>query len=74
MGRGFADDLIAALRAQPGVAGVDQKQDRLVATVTDGAAVPALVGLLVRGGAEVEEVRQDRASLEEVFLALMEEK
>ena len=29
---------------------------------------------LLRGGAEVEEVRKDSASLEEVFLTLMEEK
>jgi ABC-2 type transport system ATP-binding protein len=73
VGRGFADALVAALRAQPGVAGADLKDDRLVATVTEDAQVPALVRLLVYGGAEVEEVRKDRASLEEVFLTLMEE-
>ena len=74
VGRGFGDDLVAALRAQAGVQGAEVKKDRLVVALSDGVEVAPLVGILVRGGAEVEEVRKDSASLEEVFLTLMEEK
>jgi ABC-2 type transport system ATP-binding protein len=74
VGRGFGVDLVAVLRAQAGVQGAEVKKDRLVVVLSDGVEVAPLVGILVRGGAEVEEVRKDSASLEEVFLTLMEEK
>jgi ABC-2 type transport system ATP-binding protein len=73
VGRGFGVDLVAVLRAQAGVQGAEVKKDRLVVVLSDGVEVAPLVGILVRGGAEVEEVRKDSASLEEVFLTLMEE-
>jgi len=38
-----------------------------------GMSASPLVTLLVRAGAEVEEVRRGKASLEDVFLTLMEE-
>jgi ABC-2 type transport system ATP-binding protein len=72
-GRGFTDELVGELRAQPSVREVDVRTDRLHVTLTDGSNVAPLVSLLVRGGAEVEEVRKDIASLEDTFLQLMEE-
>jgi ABC-2 type transport system ATP-binding protein len=74
IGRSFDETLLGALRSHAGVDGAELKKDRLVVTLTDGIEVAPLVSLLVRGGAEVEEVRKDSMSLEEVFLSLMEEK
>jgi len=74
VGRGFSDALVASLGRQAGVLGVDHRKDRLVVRLSDGIEVSPLTSLLVRGGAEVEEVRKDAASLEDVFLTLMEDK
>ena len=74
VGRGFTDALVASLRSQAGVQRAELKADRLVVTLTDRVEVAPLVSLLVRGGAELEEVRKDSASLEEVFLTLAEGK
>ena len=41
--------------------------------LNDGSDVAPLVSLIVREGAEVQEVRSGQGSLEEVFLTLMEE-
>jgi ABC-2 type transport system ATP-binding protein len=73
-GGGFAEPLVDGLRRQPGVQSVEAKHDRVVVMLGDGARVAPLVTMLVQGGAEIEEVRKDSASLEEVFLTLMEEK
>ncbi len=74
VGRGFSEALVESLGQQAGVLRVDHKKDRLVVRLSDGVEVSPLTTLLVRGGAEVEEVRKDSASLEEVFLTLMEDK
>jgi len=39
----------------------------------DGADVAPVVGLIVREGGEVQEIRSHQGSLEEVFLTMMEE-
>ena len=39
----------------------------------DAAAVPSLVSLAVEMGAEIEEVRKPDRSLEDAYLAVMEE-
>jgi len=73
IGRGFAAELVHTLRQHPGVRTVEAGSDRLLLGLDDGSDVAPLVGLLVHGGAEVEEVRKNTASLEEIFLMLMEE-
>ena len=72
-GRGFDAQALALLRARPEVAAVDAQNGRLAIDLHHEAATAPLVGLLVGAGAEVEEVRRGKASLEEVFLTLMEE-
>jgi len=74
VGRGFTDELVVALQAQQSVDKVDHASDRLSITLKDGSEVAPLVTLLVQGGAAIEEVRKDAASLEDIFLELMEEK
>jgi ABC-2 type transport system ATP-binding protein len=57
----------------PGVRDVVGSDGGFVATVDPGASAAPIVESLVRHGVSVEEVRKETASLEEVFLTLVEE-
>jgi len=72
-GRGFEDATLAALRARPEVVAVERTNGHLTLELAPDAEPGPLVSLLVQRGAEVEEVRRGQASLEEVFVTLMEE-
>lgn len=72
-GRGFNEQMLALLRARPEIAAAEAQNGRLSIDLRQEAATAPLVSLLVGAGAEVEEVRRGKASLEEVFLTLMEE-
>ncbi len=71
-GRGFSDEVLSALRARPEVAWASVGNGRLTIALPHDADAAPLVSVLVRGGAEVEEVRRSAPSLEDVFLTLME--
>jgi len=73
VGRGFNDEALNLLRARPEVVGVERQNGHLSVALLDGAQVAPLVSLLVSAGAQVEEIRKGTASLEEVFVTLMEE-
>jgi ABC-2 type transport system ATP-binding protein len=73
MGGGFADSTLSRLRSLTEVTAVELQNGRLTIDVRSGTETAPLVSLLVGGGAQVEEVRRGKASLEEVFLTLMEE-
>jgi ABC-2 type transport system ATP-binding protein len=73
LGRGFGDEALALLRVRPEVAGATVQNSHLVIDLRQDAATAPLVSLLVGAGAEVEEVRRGKASLEDVFLTLMQE-
>jgi len=49
-------------------------EDQLVVDLRDDTSAASLVAMVVKSGAHVEEVRRDRANLEEVFITLMHEK
>ena len=72
-GRGFGDAVLSALREQPGVVDVTRSDGHLVLELAEAMEPAPLVSLLVHRGAEVDEVRRGQASLEEVFVTLMEE-
>jgi ABC-2 type transport system ATP-binding protein len=73
IGRGFTQRAVEQLRAQPNVAAVTANNGRLVIDLHQETATAPLVSLLVGAGGQVEEVRRGKASLEEVFLTLMQE-
>jgi ABC-2 type transport system ATP-binding protein len=73
VGHGFTEDVLAHLRARPEVTAAELRNDRLLIKLQERVSVAPLVSLLVKAGAEIEEVRRGKASLEEVFLTLMEE-
>ncbi|HEU5383391.1 MAG TPA: ABC transporter ATP-binding protein [Ktedonobacteraceae bacterium] len=73
VGRGFTEQMLALMRSRPGVAQADLHNGHLLIELRGESEMGPLVRLLVGAGAEVEEVRRGRASLEDVFLTLMEE-
>jgi ABC-2 type transport system ATP-binding protein len=72
-GKGFSDQAIAALQALPQVHSVSVLSDHLQVELAPGAETAPLISLLVREGAQVEEVRKGQGSLEEAFVTLMQE-
>jgi ABC-2 type transport system ATP-binding protein len=72
-GRQFTDEVISRLQGRPEVTVIVAAEGRLVLDLAEGTEMAPLVSLLVQQGVAVEEVRKEQASLEEVFLTLMEE-
>jgi len=73
VGRGFSDRALQLLRARPEVAAAEVQNQHLEIDLREEADTAPLVSLMVGAGVQVEEVRRGKASLEEVFLTLMEE-
>jgi ABC-2 type transport system ATP-binding protein len=73
VGRNFGEGVVAALRARPEVNRVETANGRLQVELRGETDMAALVSLVVASGGLVEEVRRDKASLEDVFLTLVEE-
>ena len=70
---GISEVALAALRACPEVGSVVVGDGRLAITLTGDTPAAPLVATLVAHGVAIEEVVRQRASLEEAFLALVEE-
>ncbi len=73
VGHGFNEQTLVLLRERPEVANVELHNSRLTIELSGESEIGPLVSLIVRSGGEVEEVRKGKASLEDVFLTLMEE-
>jgi ABC-2 type transport system ATP-binding protein len=72
VGRGFTQKLLEWLRSQPLVSSANVQGDCLLITLLKQTSAAPLVRRLVQAGVEIEEVRKGSATLEEVFLTLME--
>jgi ABC-2 type transport system ATP-binding protein len=72
-GSGFSESVMNLLRARPEVSAVELIDKQLSIQLRQEMDVAPLVSLMVGAGVQVEEVRKGKASLEEVFLTLMEE-
>jgi ABC-2 type transport system ATP-binding protein len=73
VGRGMTERVLHALRARPEVSAADIRNGRLIIDLAGDIDTAPLVSLLVSEGAQIDEVRKSKASLEEVFLTLMQE-
>jgi ABC-2 type transport system ATP-binding protein len=73
VGGGFSDQMLALLRERPEVANVELHGGHLTIELSGEDNIAPLVSLIVQSGGEIEEVRRGKASLEDVFLTLMEE-
>lgn len=71
--RNFSDESILGLAQIPGVKSTTLNHHKLLVNVEGEFRTPVLVKYLVDSGIEIEEVRKGQASLEDVFLTLMEE-
>ena len=65
--------VVEQLRADPLVTKLEQHNGRLVLDLTDLSRSHELVTRMVASGAQIDEVRKEKADLEDVFLALVEE-
>ncbi len=74
VGRGFSPEVVAALRAMPEVEAVELQDRHLVVHFKQETDSGNLVQFLAGKGVMIDEVRKGKASLEEAFLALLEEK
>ena len=72
-GGGFSQSILEQLRAHPMVESVSQQNSHLNIRLSQTADTSILVRLIINAGAQVEEVRKNKADLEDVFLKLMEE-
>lgn len=72
-GSGFDESLVAAIRARPEVKAVEVDGESLAVYLGSDADTAEIVGALVRAGASVREVKNRTASLEDVFVQLVEE-
>jgi len=73
-GHGLNKHMVELLRKQPEVTAAELQNSHLTVTLREKSEIGPLVSLIVKSGADVEEVRRGKANLEEVFLTLMEEK
>ena len=73
VGGPFSPSVLDKLRTRPEVSSVETQDRHLTIYLTQQMDTAPLVSLLVGAGVQVEEVRKGKASLEQVFLTLMEE-
>ena len=73
VGSGFEENTLTLLRARPEVSTAELTGEHLTIYLDEEADTAPLVKLLVDAGVAVEEVFRGKASLEEVFVTLMEE-
>jgi ABC-2 type transport system ATP-binding protein len=72
-GGDFTEKVLEILKERPEVGEVSAQNGRLTLDLTQEFDTAQLVNLLVLAGARVDEVRRGQASLEEVFVSLMED-
>jgi len=72
-GSGFSPAIQQQLRQRPEIELVEARNGCLELQLGEDADVGRIVSEIVAAGAYVEEVRRPKATLEEVFLSLMEE-
>ena len=72
-GRGLDERMLDLLRVRPEVAAATRANSHFELDLRPGADVAPLVSLLVGAGAQIEEVRRGRASLEDVFVELVDD-
>jgi len=70
-GTGLDADIVAAVRAVPGVVEASLADGAVELRLAEGALVAPVVTMLVSRGVGIEEVRRNRQSLEEAFLELV---
>ena len=72
-GEGFSEGALGMLRNQPLVTAIELHDNRLTIQLGKDIETAPLINSLVTAGVQIDEVRRGKASLEEVFIKLVEE-
>ncbi len=73
VGRGLSESVLSLLRKRPEVISAQRENQHVAVDLREGAETAPLISLMVGVGVQVDEVRRGKASLEDVFMTLMEE-
>lgn len=73
VGSGFGGDVLSLLQSQPEIQSAYSQNGRLILQLNTDARMAPLVRLMVENQVEIEEIRKGNSSLEDAYLALMEE-
>ena len=71
-GTSFSPESILAIKVHPQVANVSVEAQRVVIDFKEPTLSAPFINLLIKGGAQIEEVHKGKADLEEAFLTLVE--
>ncbi len=72
-GRGLDETVLSVVRSKPEVRRASLEGGRLYVELNDGTEMSALIPVLIQAGVQIDEIVRGRASLEDVFLKLVEE-
>ncbi len=73
IGNGFNEKILSLLRSRTEITDVQLLDGQLHIDLQENMKISPLISMLISKGVEIEEVRKEKASLEEAFLKLMEE-
>jgi len=71
IGKGFSEKITKLLNKQKNVVSVKANKNHLFMELNENSEIAPLVSLVVKMGAQVEEIHKNKSSLEDVFLNLM---
>lgn len=72
-GNGFTEKVLSMLRSRNEIVDIQLINGCLFIELKENSRMSPLTGLMVREGVEIEEIQKEKATLEEVFLKIMEE-
>jgi len=72
-GQGFSSQVLDALRGNTLVSGMQQRNGQVIMDLNDMTRSHEIVTQLVGAGVQIDEVRKEKADLEDVFLRLVDE-
>jgi ABC-2 type transport system ATP-binding protein len=73
IGSGFTEETLTLVQARPEVKQAEIQNGRLLIELNGGNIIGPLVTLIVKSGAEIEDISRGGESLEDLFLTLMQE-
>jgi ABC-2 type transport system ATP-binding protein len=73
VGRNLNGKVLELLKARSEISAAENQNGRLLITMREQTEFAPIVALMVNSGAEIEEIHKDAGSLEDVFLAMVEE-
>jgi ABC-2 type transport system ATP-binding protein len=73
IGSGFTEETLTLVQARPEVKRAEIQNGRLLIELNGGNIIGPLVTLIVKSGAEIEDISRGGESLEDLFLTLMQE-